>query len=75
MSYTRFITPDPIGPFNASHTDEEIRTWQAEQIAAETKQLELDLTDANVHPASTTDFEKNSAPSEQPTELDSTQSA
>jgi hypothetical protein len=75
MSYTRFITPNPIGPFDASHSDKEILTWQAAQIAAETKQLELNLTDANAQPASTTDFEKNSAPSEQPTELDSTQSA
>jgi len=72
MSYTRFITPDPIGPFDASHTDEEIRTWQAEQSK---KQLELNLTDANAQPASTTDFEKNSAQSEQPTEWGSTQSA
>ena len=72
MSYTRFMTPDPIGPHNASHTDEEIRTWQAEQSKS---QLELPLESANAQPASTTDFEKNSAASEQPTELDSIQSA
>jgi hypothetical protein len=69
--------------WDGRHTDEEIRTWQAEQIAekvAETTmklidQLNLPLEPANAQPASTTDFEKNSAASEQPTGLDSIQSA
>jgi hypothetical protein len=81
MSYTRFLVPEPIHTFNASHTDKEIRAWQAEQIAekvAETTmklidQLNLPLEPANAQPASTTDFEKNSAQSEQPMELDLTQ--
>ena len=77
MSYTRFLAPEPIHTFNASHTDEEIRAWQAEQ-QTKTEQMSLDFEmpePANAQPASTTDFEKNSAQSEQPTELDSIQSA
>jgi hypothetical protein len=70
MSYTRFLAPEPIHTFNASHTDAEVKAWQAEQNKS---QLELPLENATAQPASTTDFEKNSAQSEQPTELDLTQ--
>ena len=53
MSYTRFITPEPIGDFNGKHTTKEINEWLDSQ---KTAQIELPLQmDATAPLASTTD--------------------